>query len=1496
MKKIFTLIAALFMLPLVVIAQPKLLKLQQPASTAPLLSVFKLPHTLSPASLSIKNIDTSDWTVAEGDWQYYSHYFKATYPTEIKYKYETNSPGMLPTALMALSNELGTFYLATNLVTGNTTSYFETDENDSPVYPKLGEGNVTLSTVLYDYDTNSHVSGSWAAYPLSGYARLLTAYYNYVDGAPDFKYKKIGYDYLYNNDALDVKIQADYARAYYNGEKNAKVVLRRGEGVTDVYYVMAQRVIDEKRPKVDSDWNENYPYYTVDRDFIKQYIAEYKAGETNPAYVVGRVDDNATEFEMPLPDGDGFTRMFIVAFNGDQITDMVFDMIERHNSSGWKDFGSVQIRNDLNIEGNSVSDIFQSNSIPLQINETGTRFRIINPFSPDYVEIPEANYLYINAEQGLDKCYIESSYSPVGYVYNINTTDQTNEQIYRPLLVQDLGSRYLFWGFKSENLSDSQLTFDLSNGYSPSSKMFMLEYNWQLYNEYNGSFFINQSVAGNVSFLLNNAVSPTTDAEGVNFMVGSDVDYLICSFEYDDISDNQTFRISADANKAAISVHSLLKNSQLPKNPSSIIYTAYDADDNILRTGTFDISGHRFDKMIGNLTYSDNEYWTNGKLSVTREDNPETGTSILTIENFGSTVYMGEPGTNAVFEFDENGLKTENVSVFVNRITVSNTLYDTYANLKELTYTSDYHNFVLSGKLYWECYDIDTKKYMGYIGSVDFSISIPENHMPLPLIDSSDWTVAEGDWQYYSHYFDKTYPTEVKYQYMTDSNGNPTAAKIALVNELGTYHLQTSLITGNASSLYAEYVDGGNIRSLLPVLNINGKKANITLRTDYTSNGYIGSWAAYPLSGYARLMTSYYPIKDESFVDEPFIVDVRSVDFSNPASGYDYLYNTQAPDAKIHADYARTYYNNEKTAKVILRRGEGVTDVYYVMGQSNMDEKRSLATPGWIEADIPYITLRSIYLSEYIAEYKAGETNPAYIVGRVDDNATEFEMPLPDKDGITRMYIIACKGNQITDHIFDFIEVHRPDSWKKHGSVAFDHNMIWATTKQPAYDLIPSATYPLEINESGTRFRIVNPFATSVNPESNYLYINAQYGLDKCYIEPSYAPVEHTYSITAPDHSVQQINRPYLMQGFVAWNIINGFDTENLKRGNQPVFDLTNGSLNVDDSSYGGNMLFAREYNMYLYQDAYGERYTNGSAVGDIGIIFSSAVVATPGKHGVDFSVGADVDHLVCSFSYGDTPVTKNADATSYSQTFRIDVNNGNASINICQLLKNGELTQEPQSMHYTAYDAADNTLRSSQLDLSDYSFINMTGECNLAYNDNRYLHNAQLTITRHDDLIDGIATYTVEKFSSSVEFANPDINLTFEVDQNGLKSVTPDNFFIETLRIGDTSYDCYAVLKNMTYTKNNDDAIISGKFIWACYEVGTTNYVGNYLNTDFTIAIPKDLSYELTSIDGIPSMDNSEDSAPVYYNLQGIRVDNPTHGTLLIEKKGNSSRKIIFD
>jgi len=69
----------------------------------------------------------------------------------------------------------------------------------------------------------------------------------------------------------------------------------------------------------------------------------------------------------------------------------------------------------------------------------------------------------------------------------------------------------------------------------------------------------------------------------------------------------------------------------------------------------------------------------------------------------------------------------------------------------------------------------------------------------------------------------------------------------------------------------------------------------------------------------------------------------------------------------------------------------------------------------------------------------------------------------------------------------------------------------------------------------------------------------------------------------------------------------------------------------------------------------------------------------------------------------------------------------------------------------------------------------------------------------------------------------------------------------------------------------------------------------GEYTVTVNTISNTISIDEQTGSTTGIEDLTVSSDAAPVYYNLQGCKIDNPSNG-IFIERTGNNVKKVIFN
>lgn len=749
-------------------------------------------------------------------------------------------------------------------------------------------------------------------------------------------------------------------------------------------------------------------------------------------------------------------------------------------------------------------------------------------------------------------------------------------------------------------------------------------------------------------------------------------------------------------------------------------------------------------------------------------------------------------------------------------------------------------------------------------------------------IDTSTWATAEGEWFLKSNYTKKSYPTQIKYTYVTKEDGSaPTQARICITNDLwGTVYLLTSLITGEAASYY-DYENDKAIYN--KIKDENGTELDITTSISViplAQEPSIGSWVTFPLSGYSQLPVTYIPLVD----GEP--------DRNNRTLCYEYLYNTKAKECKIKAEYKRSYYNGEKTARVKLQKGTDVTDVYYIIANELIDYQTTLEiAPDFDEnGDFLPTTVMPSYINKYITGFKTGKTNPAVTVGLVAENATEFDVPLPATDGIRYMFIVAYCGDQITDLVYDLIEVKKPQTWVACGKVDFSHDVYNGSI--PTGDtFIAAGTYRMEVNADSTRYRIVAPFATDKNPEANYLYINASCGLDSCYLEPSYSPIPQYYPYQDFDGNDLTAEHPFIISDWVGINLFRGGNVPRIMQIlPDSFFDLTSGISSTE--------FFAEDYYMCLYNMKSGAVYINWSMNGPIYLRHHSAVTGSADHVGVTFEVGEAVDYLVCSFGYNSTHPESRADDTASGNTFKLNVSDGVASVDIRSLINSGQIPGNPDYISYSAYDINNNLLRNGILSLLGQNYNNVMANCHITFTDTEFFTDGDLKVIRTDSAEDGTSVFEIINIGAHMRYAPADACTTFTIDKDGLKD-NPESFFMGTYYFGvdlgdlDMYAEFYDSRIGLSSSDNSEErAVLEGRIKSIVYKKGTTTRVGYFKDTDYKLYMPKDFIYKTAGIEDIRMDDNTP---AVYYNLQGMRIENPASGSVVIEVKGGNSRKVIF-
>lgn len=699
--------------------------------------------------LSATADDNDDYTPVEGEWVYFSWLTGQLYPTAVSIRTDSERPDY---TLIKLENSFfGTLKIASHNVTGDVLNNPDRDDDGNAIYPHIfyddgTEADVEISVALFS-DGNTPELGSWNSYPLSGQGRLL-ARYEQSDGTLYFKY-----DYLINLKAKDCKIETEFTRGYYNGEKDMSVKLRKGEGVTDVYYIIANDLIDEKRTEADPDWNKKNHYYTVDSKYVKKYIEEFKLGERNEAYTVGKVDSDAEHFNVPLPTTNGVKEFYIVAFSGDEITDMVRDVIEVRLPEKWTDCGEIKLETTNNIN-KLGTDVILPKYYTLQRNADGSLLRIVHPFDTELN--PQANYIYINQSLDPEHCYFERSLSPFESCYEIQDVDGVKSWFYYPYMTCGAVSINLCHGIRDSGLLEfnEALFIDLSNGKGIQIS-YLQEFDTYLLSKNRQTSYSNHSPAWTVDLLLDNFVSYEFYYKGLNFTTGKAVDHIEWTYGYNQGgqimgADGFTSTVKIEDEKGTIDLNKLVMNGTVEHDPYRIDYRAFDKNGNVIRVGSIDTSKNnfRFVSAIGRIEYepcyySSLRYFVSDDVEITRRDgvrdDNETlpdGTIFYSVEGIQKTWTLRNWGSslNHTFQIrdgqvvDGGGFQNNlgNYRVSLGSESFSGRVYLT-GYVDDQPWTRLENGATVEGEFRYHVYRIDTGEFVGYFDYAYFTLYIPED-------------------------------------------------------------------------------------------------------------------------------------------------------------------------------------------------------------------------------------------------------------------------------------------------------------------------------------------------------------------------------------------------------------------------------------------------------------------------------------------------------------------------------------------------------------------------------------------------------------------------------------------------------------------------------------------------------------------------------------------------------------------------------------------------
>lgn len=196
--------------------------------------------------------------------------------------------------------------------------------------------------------------------------------------------------------------------------------------------------------------------------------------------------------------------------------------------------------------------------------------------------------------------------------------------------------------------------------------------------------------------------------------------------------------------------------------------------------------------------------------------------------------------------------------------------------------------------------------------------------------------------------------------------------------------------------------------------------------------------------------------------------------------------------------------------------------------------------------------------------------------------------------------------------------------------------------------------------------------------------------------------------------------------------------------------------------------------------------------------------------------------------------------------------------------------------------DAASNQLLGL---FGEYEMTNVSGSLKLTLND------FSIEGSTQEDVTVGSRTFNdVYIINDANEI---DINFDYTVD-NG--------YFDSLLRIVGAWYDPATnkfvnmeddVYAEHPFTGQGSDNELTIPFDLNGLNVGVYRLSAGYAEAGGTKSIG--LIYFQLKNSGVENVIDDLNTEAVYYNLQGVRVNNPQPGQLLIEKKGNTSRKVIF-
>ena len=714
-------------------------------------------------------------------------------------------------------------------------------------------------------------------------------------------------------------------------------------------------------------------------------------------------------------------------------------------------------------------------------------------------------------------------------------------------------------------------------------------------------------------------------------------------------------------------------------------------------------------------------------------------------------------------------------------------------------------------------------------------------------IEYTPWEDFADNWVYVSQYTGKTYTTKLRKRNIVPTDGGEvTTVQLEMTNDLfGTAYLNSGLISGTA------VIRATNNATAISLIDENGEPTDKSMYTTITpSNSAPGCVMQYLSSEYLALAVCYGDANEDGTIKATHL------------STYDYLYNPDRPDAKISTDIPHYCQGNLTVGGTC---GNDITDLYYIVVNNPRNTELAAETENGEQYgfSINYANC-ALLLYDYL---NTGHINSSISIGKVTlDAANKFNFTIPQTwNGLRGVSLLALKDGKVTDQAFEMVEMRPQSGWKPYKQALMNFKFTSSYINDANLNIYK--TVDIEINEASKLMRVVNPYGTS-EKDFDYIYIDYTLGLDKCFVASNYMPQSYTYTIKGKDFNEAYTNTEhYLMSSFVTANYYRGFSLENIYSwGSYFFFDITAEAPDIT--------MFAQDMPYFLLSDGI---YVQGS--GSASFTLSDLIgIKILDNYKVAFSLGSDIKSVKFSLVNSD-----NLSITSPEYSVN---ESGNTYFDLMPQIAAGNIPATANALKYTAYNQSDIVVKTGILPTT-LDFNVQTASVSFLPSDFT-LNTDGERVCKLSQSEAGNPLVTLFDFTQGYPYGETmDRNLQIEfIDGKPMFK----NYYIGTLSFtGLGQCDVYMQPAQTPTIQNN---VISASLYWMGYQ--NNSAVGRWMNADATIELPKEYNLGTVGIDDILT-DETDNTEPIYYNLQGVRITNPAKGSVVIEVRGNKTRKTLI-